>query len=139
MKNLVYLNNKYDKLGQRQASLNWKLNETDELSINKVTTWLSEIVGVYGLGRINIGPDIKNIEWTKNNSPIAGGYHHMGTTRMGSNVNESVVDKDCKYHQLNNLYLAGSSVFSTGGSTNPTLTIVALALRLAEHLKKRLS
>ena len=135
----VYLNNKYDKLGQRQASLNWKLNETDELSINKVTTWLSEIVGVYGLGRINIGPDIKNIEWTKNNSPIAGGYHHMGTTRMGSNVNESVVDKDCKYHQLNNLYLAGSSVFSTGGSTNPTLTIVALALRLAEHLKKRLS
>jgi hypothetical protein len=47
----VYLNNKYDKLGQRQASFNWKLNETDELSINKVTTWLSEIVGsIWGWG-----------------------------------------------------------------------------------------
>ena len=98
-----------------------------------------QIVGVHGIGRLQIGEALKNINWKKKNSPIGGGYHHMGTTRMGSNVNESVVDQDCKYHQLNNLYIAGSSVFPTSGSTNPTLTIVALALRLAETLKNKMS
>lgn len=135
----VLLGNALDKFGQRKASLDWNLNETDELSIRKTITWLSQIVGVHGIGRLQIGEVFNNIKWKKKNSPIAGAYHHMGTTRMGINVNESVVDKDCKYHQLNNLYIAGSSIFPTTGSTNPTLTIVALALRLAETLKNKMS
>jgi hypothetical protein len=135
----VFLGNELDKLGQRKASLDWSINETDELSIRKTVTWLSQIVGVHGIGRLQIGEDLQNINWKSKNSPIGGGYHHMGTTRMGSNVNESVVNQDCKYHQLNNLYIAGSSVFPTSGSTNPTLTIVALALRLAETLKNKMS
>ena len=70
---------------------------------------------------------------------LQGGYHHMGTTRMADDPKEGVVDRDCRVHGIANLYIAGSSVFPTGGYANPTLTIVALALRMADHLKSRLS
>jgi choline dehydrogenase-like flavoprotein len=65
--------------------------------------------------------------------------HHMGTTRMAADPREGVVDGDCRVHGIDNLYVAGSSVFATPGHANATLTIVALALRLAEHLKARLA
>jgi choline dehydrogenase-like flavoprotein len=61
-------------------------------------------------------------------------FHHMGTTRMASDPASGVVDADCRVHGVENLYVAGSSVFPTGGNANPTLTIIALALRLADHL-----
>jgi choline dehydrogenase-like flavoprotein len=60
----------------------------------------------------------------------------MGTTRMGDDPATSVVDRDCRMHGMTNVYLAGSSVFPTGGYANPTLTILALALRLGDHLAR---
>ena len=63
----------------------------------------------------------------------------MGTTRMHRDPTLGVVDENCRVHGVANLYVAGSSVFPTGGASNPTLTIVALALRLADHLKKQLA
>jgi choline dehydrogenase-like flavoprotein len=63
----------------------------------------------------------------------------MGTTRMSDDPRTGVVDADCKVHGVEGLYIAGSSVFPTGGYMNPTLTIVALALRLSDHLGARLS
>ncbi len=68
-----------------------------------------------------------------------GGPHHMGTTRMSADPNHGVVDADCRMHTVDNLYIAGSSVFATGGYANPTFTLVALALRLADKLRDRLS
>ncbi|HZZ75627.1 MAG TPA: GMC family oxidoreductase [Puia sp.] len=62
--------------------------------------------------------------------------HHLGTTRMSDSPLNGVVDSDCKVHGMSNLYVAGSSVFPTGGHANPTLTLIALTLRLADHLKK---
>jgi choline dehydrogenase-like flavoprotein len=62
-------------------------------------------------------------------------WHHIGTTRMADDPREGVVDADCRVHGVSNLYVAGSSVFPTAGNANPTLTIVALALRLADRLK----
>jgi choline dehydrogenase-like flavoprotein len=59
----------------------------------------------------------------------------MGTTRMHADPRQGVVDADCRVHGVGNLFVAGSSVFPTGGSANPTLTIIALALRLADHLQ----
>ncbi len=67
-------------------------------------------------------------------SNVTGGGHTMGTTRMGSDPKTSVVDKDCRVHGYSNLFIAGSSVFTTGGYSNPTMTIVALAARLGEFL-----
>ena len=64
--------------------------------------------------------------------------HHMGTTRMGNNCETSVVDKNCKVHGVDNLFIAGSSVFATGGHANPTATLVALTIRLCDYLKSRL-
>jgi hypothetical protein len=69
---------------------------------------------------------------------VTGGGHLMGTTRMGTSRSNSVVDADCRVHGYGNLFVAGSSVFPTSGYANPTLTIVALALRLADHVKQRL-
>jgi choline dehydrogenase-like flavoprotein len=69
---------------------------------------------------------------------IIGGPHHMGTTRMAADPRHGVVDADCRVHSIDNLHVAGSSVFTTGGYANPTFTIVALALRLADHLRERL-
>lgn len=62
--------------------------------------------------------------------------HLMGTTRMGSDPSESVVDENLKAHDLDNLYICGASVFPTSGASNPTLTIQALAARLANHLSR---
>jgi choline dehydrogenase-like flavoprotein len=61
----------------------------------------------------------------------------MGTTKMGTSRSDSVVDKDCKVHGYSNLFVAGSSVFTTAGGVNPTLTIAALGFRLGEHLANR--
>ena len=60
----------------------------------------------------------------------------MGTTRMAENPANGVVDADCRVHNVDNLWIAGSSVFPTYGTSNPTLTILAMTLRLADHLKE---
>jgi choline dehydrogenase-like flavoprotein len=70
---------------------------------------------------------------------LRGDEHHTGTTRMHDDAAQGVVDRNCRVHGVPNLYVAGSSVFPTAGAANPTLTIVALALRLASHLKERLA
>jgi choline dehydrogenase-like flavoprotein len=62
----------------------------------------------------------------------------MGTTRMNDDPKQGVVDANCKVHGIDNLYIASSSCYPTAGSPNPTLTIVALTLRLSDHLKKRI-
>jgi choline dehydrogenase-like flavoprotein len=63
-------------------------------------------------------------------------WHRMGTTRMHADPRDGVVDADCRVHGVSNLFVAGSSVFPTSGTAGPTLTIVALALRLARHLRR---
>ena len=65
---------------------------------------------------------------------VFGNWHHLGTTRMNPDPARGVVDKNCRVHDMANLYIAGGSVFPTGGYANPSLTIVALSLRLADHL-----
>jgi choline dehydrogenase-like flavoprotein len=66
-------------------------------------------------------------------------HHHLGATRMHRDAHQGVVDENCRVHATANLFVAGSSVFPTGGCANPTLTIVALALRLADHLGRALA
>jgi choline dehydrogenase-like flavoprotein len=67
---------------------------------------------------------------------MEGGHHHMGTTRMADDSRQGVVDRNCQVHGIGNFYIAGSSVFPTSGYANPTLTLVALALRLADYVKQ---
>jgi len=65
--------------------------------------------------------------------------HHIGTTRMSDHPKSGVVNRDCRLHSVDNLYIASSSVFPTGGHSNPTFTILALTIRMADHLKQSLS
>jgi choline dehydrogenase-like flavoprotein len=72
------------------------------------------------------------------NKDQSGSSHHMCTTRMSDDPGKGVVDRDCRVHGIENLYIGGSSVFASAGISNPTFTIVQLALRLADHLDARL-
>ena len=78
------------------------------------------------------------ITWQVGPGNTGPAYHHMGTTRMGADPGESIVDHRCLTHDLANLWIASSSVFPTGGAMNPSLSIAALALRAAEHVEERL-
>jgi choline dehydrogenase-like flavoprotein len=131
----VTLSEERDALGQQRARLDWRLTETDKLSLNRIVHALAEEFGVLGLGRLH--PALSDDgTWP---SEVLGGYHHMGTTRMADSPERGVVNANCRVHGVDNLYIAGSSVFTTSGASNPTLTIVALALRLADHLREQSS
>jgi len=78
------------------------------------------------------------IEWVAGPDATGPAYHHMGTTRMSADPDAGVVDADCRTHDLDNCWIASSSVFPTSGAMNPTLTIAALALRVADDVRDRL-
>lgn len=125
-----------DALEMHRVELHWRLSEIDRYSIRRCLEILGEDIGREGIGRLRLA------DWVLEPGfevPGVGSYHHIGTTRMGSDPKKSVVDRDCRVHGMENLYIAGSSVFPTASCANPSLTVVALALRLADHLKNRLS
>lgn len=125
-----------DRLGMRKVSLDWRLTETDHANYRRT---VDLVVGqLAGQGIIE---PVAGAAEAKSLSPeqIQWCWHHMGTTRMHRDPTRGVVDVDCRVHGLHNLFIAGSSVFPTPGSDTPTLTIVAMALRLAWHLKSVLS
>jgi choline dehydrogenase-like flavoprotein len=128
----VLLSDKIDRLGRNQARVDWKVNDIDMESIRQAHAVLGTEVERAGVGRLTVRTPFEDGSWS---TQVTGGYHHMGTTRMDADPRHGVVDADCKVHGTSNLFIAGSSVFPTGGYANPTLTIVTLALRLADHLK----
>jgi choline dehydrogenase-like flavoprotein len=119
-----------DRLGLRKVSVEWALTPTDAASIRRTVELLSDEVAASSLGRIRIDAD-EDEPWRR----VKPGDHHIGTTRMGTDPATSVVDGDGRLHGVHNLWVAGSSLFPTCGASNPTLTIVALAARLADHLR----
>ena len=131
----VTLSSARDELGMPRVDLDWKLSPIDRHSAERALEILATGFAGSGLGRVREDFDADEPGWPDD---LAGGYHHMGTTRMSDDPKLGVVDRDCRIHGVSNLFVAGSSVFTTGGSSTPTLTIVALALRLADHLKGEL-
>ena len=128
--------NHTDKLGIPKTNLHWKL--TDDF-YKTIIVSLEEIGKQFiekNIGRIGISKFIYDGSVSKINH-IFGNYHHMGGTRMNSNLNLGVVDKNLKVHNTSNFYIIGSSVFPSGGHHPPTFTIIQLSLRLAEHLTKK--
>jgi len=127
----VSLGTEKDALGKRQLIMNWQLTERDKQNMTRMHQIVAEELGRAGLGRLKVHEDA----WDHNKN---GSYHHMGTTRMHMDPAKGVVGSDCRVHGVANLFVSGSSVFPTYGHANPTLTIVALAIRLADHLKKEI-
>jgi len=129
----VTLSSDRDALGVPRIRLDWRLTDLDIRTIERGWELLAQELGRAGLGRVHMPETMVEQPWQ---DYLWGGAHHIGTTRMADDPRQGVVDRDSRVHGLANLYVAGSSVFPTGGFSNPTLTIVALALRLARHLKE---
>ncbi len=129
----ITLGSETDRFGMRRVTLNWALSDIDYRTLQLAAVRFGETLASSSIGRLRI------VDWL-NSDPFeylgTGGNHHMCTTRMGDSPDDAVVDRNQKVFGIDNLYIAGSSSFSTGGHANPTLTIVQMTLRLADHLSK---
>lgn len=131
--NRVTLSNERDAFGRPVPRVLHRCSELDRRSLVVLHAALAREFDSTGLGRLESALASAD-PW-----PIdQDASHHMGTTRMGTDPANSVVDRECRVHELANLYLAGASVFPTSGCANPTFTIVALSIRLAAHLRREL-
>jgi choline dehydrogenase-like flavoprotein len=132
--NRLIMSDEKDELGMPRVKLVWNVGDLERLTVERTVNLLAQEFGRLGMGRVRINELLleDNDTWSRNLSWFG---HHMGTTRMSENPRTGVVDVDCKLHGMSNLYVASSSVFPTCGYANPTLTIGALAIRLADHLK----
>jgi len=121
-----------DALGQNRSRLIWRPAIEEHRDLARNVDALGQSFGRWGRGLVK-ALFTEKPDWPEDE--IGWGNHHMGTTRMATDPKQGVVDADARVHGIDNLYVAGSSVFPTGGPVNPTLTIVALTLRLADHIK----
>jgi choline dehydrogenase-like flavoprotein len=120
-----------DKFGMRRVKLDWQLSRIDLHTIQRAVFRFGQTFADLGLGRVRVS------DWLRSDSPQfagGGGNHHMCTTRMAESSDRGVVDQHQRVFGTDNLYIAGSSVFSTAGHANPTFTIVQMTLRLADHI-----
>jgi choline dehydrogenase-like flavoprotein len=128
----IELANERCELGWLRARLEWKPHPRDFETAYEFFEQLGAELAGRGLGRVRLtSPDSPALR-----AGVSGAYHHMGTTRMADDPRDGVVDGYGRVHDLRNLHVAGSSVFCRYGHANPTLTIVALSLRLARHLSE---
>ncbi|HUL04918.1 MAG TPA: GMC family oxidoreductase [Candidatus Acidoferrum sp.] len=132
----VKLIDEKDALGLNRIALDWRLTELDKRSLRRSQELIGAEFGRLGVGRFKLDDWVlaDDSSWPDD---LHGGHHHIGTCRMSDDPKQGVVDRDCRVHGFDNLYVAGSAVYPTTGYVNPTLTVVALALRLADHLKTK--
>lgn len=114
-----------------KVALDWRIAGDDFAHVQRSIELFTKDVTSLGLGTVQVRPPS---EWA-----TRGTYHHMGTTRMSTDPRRGVVDDNSRVHGVRNLYVAGSSGFPTAGSGTPTLMLIALSLRLADHVATRVS
>ncbi len=132
----ITLSGSKDLFGQHKIDVNWQIEDKDLSNAYRAMELAGLEFGRLGLGRAYGALFADASHWPKN---LEAGRHHCGTTRMTDDPKTGVVDKNCRLNRVSNLYIAGSSLFPTIGYANPTLSIVALALRLADHTKTLLA
>ncbi|MBE9190513.1 GMC family oxidoreductase [Gloeocapsopsis crepidinum LEGE 06123] len=130
----ITLSTERDCLGLNRVNLDWRLSPIDKYTVKRSQQVIAQKFEQFALGQMQIELTDDDASWQS----IKGSYHHIGTTRMSTNPRQGVVNEHCQVHGVSNLYVAGSSVFPTSGLSNPTLTIVALAIRLADEIKQQM-
>jgi choline dehydrogenase-like flavoprotein len=132
----IRLSERSDRIGMPVVVLDWRVGTAVRRTLATAHALIDDELRATGVGKL-VDPFredqearfVEALEWV---------WHHMGTTRMHADPDQGVVDGDCRVHSTTNVFVAGSSVFPTQGGDMPTLTIVALALRLADNLQQRL-
>jgi len=132
----VTIDKEKDSLGVPRASLNWDLTPLEKRSMRKIYEIIAQELGRASKGRVRLLDYLRDEQDTSWPKSTGGGWHHMGTTRMSDDPKQGVVDANCKVYGLDNLFVAGSSCYVTAAAPNPTLTLIAMTLRLSDHLKK---
>lgn len=128
----VRLSDDLDADGVARPELRWEISASDLAAYRKAAVLFCGVLSQNGVARCRLKPAFRAEDWS--DVYIAGCNHHIGTTRMGATARDGVVDGDCKVFGLNNMFVAGSSVFPSCDYVNPTLNLVALAGRLARHI-----
>jgi choline dehydrogenase-like flavoprotein len=121
--NRIALGPRRDTFGLPLSELHWRWHPADHARLTRLRAVVARELAELG-----------RIESATGAFPDPNAHHHAGTTRMHADSAHGVVDADCRVHGVDNLFVAGASVFPTAGFVNPVLTIVALAARLADHL-----
>ena len=124
---------KKDQFGKQRLIVDWRVTEQDLKTVLGMAAELGKALASSNFARLRIANDV-----FEGAADLGFHCHQMGTTRMSDDPKRGVVDRNAKLHSVDNLYIGGSSVFSTGGGVNPTLTLVSLALRLGDHLATKL-
>jgi choline dehydrogenase-like flavoprotein len=130
----VFLTDTHDELGMPRLRIDWRYDPADIDSVRHTLDLFASEFEQSGVGKFvydRAGLELELMRFG------AFGGHHIGTARMGSDFRTSVVDVDCRVHSVSNLFIAGSAAFPTSSQANPTLTIIALALRLADCIAAR--
>ena len=134
----VQLSDKRDRFGHYKTLLDWRFTELDRRTLDETVKYCAATFAKGRLGVLEVDSSIINNQ-SEIPADLRGGQHHSGTTRMGVNEGDGVVDKNLKVFGTKNLYIAGSSVLPTNSWVNPTFTIIALAFRLGDHIEKILN
>jgi choline dehydrogenase-like flavoprotein len=126
-----------DEYGMPRLDVRVCFSDLDFRTIRTFVLGFKERLEASGLGELHLSDTDKQFLDNPSIQRFNSNSHNIGTTRMSADTREGVVDTDCKIHGVANLYVAGSSVFPTSSHANPTLMIIALALRLARHLRAK--
>ena len=133
----VTLSERRDRFGMRLARIDWRVHPDESRTVRRMAQLVSEQLPALGL------PSLALADWVRDGADLPPAFldvaHPTGTTRMSDDPKQGVVDRNCGVHGVDGLYVAGSSVFPTSGHCNPTQMIVALAIRLADHLTARVN
>lgn len=127
----VTLADSRDITGMPRLRLDWRILPADRENIRSAVLQLGRSIADNGLGSLYLPSFVRDLDLDEQ---VEISCHHMGTARMSAEARNGVVDSNLRLHEAHNVYVASSAVFPTGGWANPTLTIVALAARLASHL-----
>ena len=134
----VTLDRRADGLGTARAIVDWRVGEAELRTAEVFARRLDVLLRRRGLGYLDLSGFPLSRDLDRLSERVGGGCHHMGTTRMSNDPRTGVVDRDCRVHGVENLFIAGSAVFPTSGWSNPTLTLLAVGLRLADRLRREL-
>ncbi len=131
----IKLSKEQDAIGMPKAQVNWKISDLSKKTLLGFYQLVDAELDRLQIAEVKIRPELlePSDQWKQRCYSL---YHHIGATRMSTDQKMGVVDSDCRVYGIENLYIAGTSVFPTGGCANPTFTAMALSLRLTDHIKR---